>query len=217
MFVVGDIIRNNAMQHPDKIGLVHEGNRFTWKETEARVNSFAQGLIKLGLKKGDGVGILLRNCHQWVESALAMAKLGLRMVPLNMMLREHELTYIIDNSETRLLLADANMADMVRGMLSNLPGVDRVIGYHDGHGFDLDYEKIVSENPQNDPFWPVSPEDISMVIYTSGTTGHPKGAMLTHANLAAASVCEGYDYRVIPSHIAMNYLSLFFIGGWGST
>ncbi len=217
MFVVGDIIRNNAMQHPDKIGLVHDGKRFTWKQTEARVNSFAQGLIKLGLKKGDGVGILVRNCHQWVESALAMAKLGLRMVPLNMMLKENELTYIIDNSETRFLLVDASMSDMARGMLSNLTGVDRVIGYHDGHGFDLDYENIISENSPDDPFWPVSPEDISMVIYTSGTTGHPKGAMLTHANLAAASVCEGYDYRVIPSHITMNYIPLFFIGGWGST
>lgn len=217
MFVVGDIIRNNAQQYPEKIGLVHGDHRFKWRETNARVNRLAQGLTKLGLKKGDGVGLLSRNCHQWVETALALAKTGLRMVPLNMMLKEKEISYIIDDSEAKALVVDAQKTAMVKGMLGNLPLVKSVIGLHDGHGFDLDLEGILRENPDEDGGWPVSPEDLFMTIYTSGTTGHPKGAMLTHANLAAAAVCEGYEYRLVPSDVTMTCVPLFFIGGWGST
>jgi len=217
MFVVGDIIRNNARQYPDKIGLICGENRFTWRETDARVNSLAQGLVKLGLKKGDGVGILVRNCHQWIETGLAIAKAGLRMVPLNMMLRENELTYIINDSEARILLVDARMTEMVRGIVGDLPKIEKVIGIHEGHDFDLDFETLVKEHPPEDGNWQVSPDDLFVTIYTSGTTGHPKGAMLTHANLASASVCEGYEYRLVPSDITMTCVPLFFIGGWGST
>ena len=217
MFVVGDIIRNNASQYPEKIGLVHGDHRFKWRETNSRVNRLAQGLMRMGLKKGDGVGLLSRNCHQWVETALALAKTGLRMVPLNMMLKEKEIRYIIDDSEAKALVVDAQKTDMVKGMLGTLPWVQSVVGLHEGHGFDLDFESLLRENPDEDSFWPVSSEDLFMTIYTSGTTGHPKGAMLTHANLAAAAVCEGYEYRLIPSHVTMTCVPLFFIGGWGST
>ena len=217
MFVVGDILRNNSQQYPSKIGLVYEEKRFTWHETEARVNRLSQGLLKLGLKKGDGVGLLSRNCHQWIETALSLAKLGLRMVPLNMMLREKELTYIINDSEARLLIVDAQKTEMIKGMVGNLPGVKWVIGLHEDHGFNLDFEMMIQENLSEDPKIPVFPEDLFMTIYTSGTTGHPKGAMLTHANLVAAAICEGYEYRMIPNDVTLTCLPLFFIGGWGST
>ena len=128
MFVVGDIIRNNAIQYPEKIGLVHGDQRFKWRETDDRVNSLAQALVKQGLNRGDGVGLLLRNCHQWVETALSIAKTGLRMIPLNLMLQAEELTYIINDSEAKALVVDADKTEMVNGMLGDLPRVETVIG-----------------------------------------------------------------------------------------
>ncbi len=217
MRVVGDIIRNNSTQFPEKIGIVHDGRRFTWKQTESRVNRFAQGLIKLGVQKGNGVGLLLKNCHQWVESALALSKLGLRMVPLNMRLNAGELTYIINDSQICILITDADKSDLVKGMLPDLPRVEAVIGCFGNHGFENDFETMVSANPAEDPLWDVSPDDTSIVIYTSGTTGTPKGAMLTHSNLMANAVCQGYEYRVTPSSVTMTFIPLFFIGGWGAT
>jgi acyl-CoA synthetase (AMP-forming)/AMP-acid ligase II len=106
---------------------------------------------------------------------------------------------------------------MINGMITELSGVEHVIGVYEGHGLNLDFETMIRENPADDAFWPVSPEDLFMTIYTSGTTGNPKGAMLTHANLTAASLCEGYEYRLVPSDICMTCVPLFFIGGWGST
>ncbi len=217
MLVIGDIIRNNSTQFPDKIGLVHDGRRFTWKQTDARVNCFAQGLIKMGVQKQSSVGLLLRNCHQWVESALALSKLGLKMVPLNMRLNAGELTNIINDAQVHVIICDRDKSNLVRHMLPDLQGIESIIGCFGNHGFENDFEKMISDNQAKDPFWDVSPDDISVLIYTSGTTGAPKGAMLTHSNLMAGAVCQGYEYRMTPSSIAMTFIPLFFIGGWGAT
>ena len=64
---VGDIIHQTAARYPDKIGVVFEGQEFTWREVNRRVNQLAHGLLGLGLKKGDRVGILSRNCNQYLE------------------------------------------------------------------------------------------------------------------------------------------------------
>ena len=130
MFTIGDIIRNNALKYPDKTGIVYEEHRFKWRETEERVNRLTQGLFKLGLKKGDGVGLLSSNCHQWIETGLAIGKGGFRLIPLNMMLKEKELTYIINDSEAKVLIVDAAKADMAKGMLGDLPNIQHVIGLH---------------------------------------------------------------------------------------
>ncbi len=217
MFVVGDIIRNNATQYPNKIGLIWEGNRFTWWQTDERVNRLTHGLFRLGLSKGDGVGIMLRNCHQWVETGLAVAKGGFRMVPANLMLKERELIFILNDSDAKVLVVDAQMADMVARMVAELPQVEHVIGVHEGHGLDLDFEQLLADSPAHDGRWPVSGDDVLMTIYTSGTTGQPKGAMLSQYNMSSAAVCEGYEYRLVPTDVCMNFVPLFFIGGWGST
>lgn len=217
MFVIGDIIRNNAAKFPHKVGLIHDGVRFTWQQTEERVNSLAQGAIAAGAKKGDGIGILLRNCHQWVECALMAAKLGLRMVPLNMMLGVPELLHIINDSGIRFLVADAGKAEIVSELLSETTPIEKVIGCGGDHAFDEDFEALIERHSPLDPSWQVSPDDISVIIYTSGTTGFPKGAVLTHANLVAAAICEGYEYRLTPSSITTTFIPLFFIGGWGAT
>ena len=169
------------------------------------------------MKKGDGIGLLSSNCHQWIETGLAIGKAGFRLIPLNMMLKEKELTYIINDSEAKVLIVDGAKSEMIKGMLSDLPNIQSVIGIHDGHGFDLDFETMLNENSPEDGFWPVTPDDIFMTIYTSGTTGNPKGAILTHLNLTSAAACEGYEYRVIPDYVVMTCVPLFFIGGWGST
>ncbi len=140
MYTIGDIIRTNALKYPEKTGIVYEENRFKWRETEERVNRLAQALFKLGLKKGDGVGILSSNCHQWVETGLAIGKGGFRLIPLNMMLKEKELIYIINNSDAKLLIVDTAKTEMVKSMLADLPNINHVIGIQEGHGFDLDFE-----------------------------------------------------------------------------
>jgi acyl-CoA synthetase (AMP-forming)/AMP-acid ligase II len=217
MLVIGDIIRNNAAQYPAKVGLIHESQRFTWKETEERVNRCAQALKRLGVKKGDGVGIIAKNSHCWIEAALAMAKLGVRMVPLNIRLEAGELRYIINDAEVGFLLVGAEKAETIAGLLSELSLVRGVMGIDGAHGFEHDYENWLARCPPEDPGTVVKPDDIAMVVYTSGTTGRPKGAMLTHRQLTAAALCEGYEYRLIPSHITMTFIPLFFIGGWAAT
>ncbi|MCZ6767838.1 MAG: AMP-binding protein, partial [Acidobacteria bacterium] len=64
---VGDIIRQTAARYPDKVGLVYEDQQYSWQEVNSRVNRLAHGLLGLGLRKGDRVAILSRNCNPYLE------------------------------------------------------------------------------------------------------------------------------------------------------
>jgi fatty-acyl-CoA synthase len=80
---VGDLLRRNAQVSGNKLGLVFEDARLTWREVNARCCRFANGLRALGVERGDRVGIFARNSHQWVEASFALAKLGAITVTVN--------------------------------------------------------------------------------------------------------------------------------------
>src|SRR4030067_364395 len=215
--VVGDIVRNNARNFPNKIGMISNGKKFTWSETDKRSNSIANALLKLGLKKQEGVGILAPNCNQWVETAFAAAKAGLRLVPLNMAFVGRELSYIINNAKIKTLFIDSSKASLINDIRFELKDVEHIVGIGENHGFFLDHEEMVKSNPSKDPEVPVSPDDIFLLPYTSGTTGKAKGAMLTHANNIAEALCAGWEFRLLPHYVALTALPLYFIGGWGGS
>lgn len=215
--VVGDIVRNNARNYPNKTGIVSGGKKFTWSETDKRTNSLANALLKLGMKKQEGVGLLAPNCSQWLETAFGVAKAGLRLVPLNMAFVGRELAYIINNAKIKTLFVDASKATLINDIRFELKDVEHIIGIGENHGFFLDHEEMIKSNPSKDPEVPVSPDDIFLLPYTSGTTGQSKGAMLTHANNVAEGLCAGWEFRLQPHYVALTALPLYFIGGWGGS
>ena len=215
--VVGDIVRNNARNFPNKTGIVSNGKKFTWSETDKRSNSIANALLKLGLKKQEGVGILAQNGNEWVETAFAVAKAGLRLVPLNMAFVGRELSYIINNAKIKTLFVENSKASLINDIRFELKDVEHIVGIGEKHGFFLDYEEMIKSNSAKDPEVHVSPDDIFLLPYTSGTTGQAKGAMLTHANNIAEALCASLEFRLLPHYTALTALPLYFIGGWGGS
>src|SRR3990172_6726382 len=144
--VVGDIVRKNARNFPNKIGIISGEKKFTWSETDKRTNSLANGLIKLGMKKQEGIGLLAPNCYQWLETAFAAAKAGLRLVPLNMAFVGRELSYIINNAKVRTLFVDSSKASLINDIRFELKDVEHIIGIGENHGFFLDHGEIIKSN-----------------------------------------------------------------------
>ncbi|HMK80491.1 MAG TPA: class I adenylate-forming enzyme family protein, partial [Xanthobacteraceae bacterium] len=143
-----------------------------------RAARLAGGLARLGLQPGDRVAIIAKNGVEYLETIYGVWHGGFAAVPANAKLHGRELGYILEHSGARLCFAsaglDAEVAPFAPASLERLI----VIGSRD-------YHALFGADPV--PVAPREGNDLAWLFYTSGTTGRPKGAMLTHRNLAQAS------------------------------
>jgi long-chain acyl-CoA synthetase len=151
--------------------------RLTYGEMGRRVPRLAAGLMAAGgLQRGDRVALLLKNCPEYWELLFALWHAGLVAVPVNAKLHAREVAWILENAETKLAIVSAALA----GELRPLTGTPLILleepSYADLH----DAPAMAMAE--------VAPDDLAWLFYTSGTTGRPKGAMLTHRNLLAATM-----------------------------
>ncbi|MDX2380153.1 MAG: AMP-binding protein [Acidimicrobiia bacterium] len=183
---LGNAIRFWSHWRPDDASIVDaaDGTTVSWAELHARTSRLANGLAGAGLRSGDRVGILSNNCIEYLEIVLAGYKLGTILVPLNVRLTPTELSYIIEQSGCRALVADEALAETAATALAAIS--DDVVRVGLGPNFGTPLGDLRRDDPQ-DPDAPVGPEDIAYICYTSGTTGVPKGAMLSHGNILAMS------------------------------
>ncbi len=170
---------------PDRELMVFQDKRWTFEQTNERVNRLANALTGLGIEKGDRVGILLVNCYQYVEAYFALAKIGAILVPLNFRAKADELSYMLANAETKLLFVGARYLDMVDKMLPDLPSVEQCVSVEEAKEGKLYFEDMISSASSEEVFTEIDDEDITILMYTAGTTGRPKGVPLKHSGFVS--------------------------------
>lgn len=181
---MGSIVRRSAGLYPNRIAMIFEDERCTFREYNARVNRSAQLLRKLGLRKGDHFAILGRNSIRYLELCHASAKAGTVFGPLNWRLAPGELAFIVGDADNRVLFVEASLQELAAGFRAEIPGV-RVVVY----GGELSmkdaehYDALAVDCEDVEPDIDVNSDDEAVIMYTSGTTGLPKGAVLTHGNI----------------------------------
>jgi acyl-CoA synthetase (AMP-forming)/AMP-acid ligase II len=175
---------------PERNSIVFEGKRWTYGQTSERINRLANVLVKLGVEKGDRIGILHVNCNQYIESYFATARLGAIFVPLNFRAKAEELAFMISNAEIKTLFVGSRYLDMINGMLPQLPSIKECISIDRESG--LSYEDLINSSSPNEPIWEIGDEDITILMYTAGTTGRPKGVPLRH-NAFVTYVLDNVD------------------------
>ena len=172
------------------------GVTFSYEELNREVDRLARGLLDLGVGKGDKVGLWMPNIPEWVVAYFAIARIGAVVVPMNTRYKTHEVEYILDNSEaTTLFAVDAfakidyrDMIDEIRPKLGNLKNVI-IVGEagETGHAYEdvlMKGDGGLGDSALHDREALCDPKDNVFILYTSGTTGSPKGAMLSHHNIA---------------------------------
>ena len=112
---------------PDRAFMIFDEDRWTFAQVNERVNRLANSLAKLGIEKGDRIGMLQVNCNQFIETYFAAAKLGAIFVPLNFKAKSEELTYMLSNAEAKILFAGSRYLDMVASMMPDLPTIKECI------------------------------------------------------------------------------------------
>jgi acyl-CoA synthetase (AMP-forming)/AMP-acid ligase II len=175
---------------PERDCIVFEGKRWTYAQTSERINRLTNGLVQLGIGKGDRVGALQVNCYQYIESYFAVAKLGAIFVPLNFRAKADELAFMIGNAEVEVLFVGSRYLDIVNAILSQSSTVKECIPI-DGVG-KHSYEDFIRSSSSEELSYEIGDEDITILMYTSGTTGCPKGVPLRH-NAFVTYVLDNVD------------------------
>ena len=162
-----------------------EGQKETYAALNRRVNGIAGNLLRLGIRKGTHVAVMLPNIPVFPALWLALARIGAVMVPVNIAYRERELAFVLNDSEAEFLVIDAALRAVVEacrdsGQVSLPVAREIVVG---GEGVPGSVAWAALDGDPQDSFTPpepVGPDDLLNIQYTSGTTGFPKGCMLTH-------------------------------------
>jgi acyl-CoA synthetase (AMP-forming)/AMP-acid ligase II len=169
---------------PDKTAIVFEDKRYTFSQLNERVNRLANGLLKLGIKKGDRVAFLQVNCNQCVETYFAVAKTGAIYLPLNFRAKGNELSYMLNTAEAAALIAGERYIPLIDSIRPELKSVQHIISIEKKHDGMLYYEDLISSSPDDEVVTEIDDDDITILMYTAGTTGFPKGVMLSHNSFA---------------------------------
>ncbi|MGV1009531.1 MAG: AMP-binding protein [Dermatophilaceae bacterium] len=188
---IGTNLDDTARRFPDREALVDvtQGRRWTYRELVRDVDVLARGLLGSGIVPGDRVGIWAPNCSEWVLVQYASAKMGAILVNINPAYRTHELQYVLNQSEVRLLIAapsfkTSDYAAMIEEVRPEVPGLERVVLLGSPSWERLSVAAAsVSPERLAEVAAGLRPSDPINIQYTSGTTGFPKGATLSHRNI----------------------------------
>jgi fatty-acyl-CoA synthase len=178
------LLVNSAHNYPDRIAIISEERRFSYKTFNHRVNRLAQAMRRYGVKKGDRVAVMFFNTHHFAEAWFATIKLGAVLTPVNFRFVGEEIEYIANNSESSFLFFGKEFQETIAGICQTLKTVKNFVGVEAGkEGFAHDYESFLSLGEPDEPEVETGENDPCQIMYTSGTTGKPKGAVITHGNM----------------------------------
>jgi len=185
---LAEILPAAAARHGDRTALVIDKRQLSFRELDAQSNRVANGLIALGVKPGDRIGLFGANSCEWVISYYGIAKTGAVLNPLSSMLTTDELGYTVTDAGARIVIASADKAGQLRE-LKAAGALDHVVLWGTAEAEDATpLDDWLSQGYAVFDVRPRQPSDLAVIAYTSGTTGRPKGAMQSQRAVLAAAV-----------------------------
>jgi acyl-CoA synthetase (AMP-forming)/AMP-acid ligase II len=212
---IGDLSTRAAEQFPNRPAVIDGGLELTYLDLEARANSVANGLLELGVGRGDVVAMLVPNCWEFLATFFGCAKIGAICMPMNIGLAADDVAYQLDDAGPTVVVVDESCLSLLEAALaitSMLTTLREVVVIHaaasesnlDDHPVMAFDELVGKPSTLVEVF--VDDRDIVQCMYTSGTTSRPKAVLTSHVAvmMAALSTCvqfrheRGDDHSVFP-------------------
>lgn len=179
---------------------VPNDRRVTWATLDERVRRAANGLRRLGLRRGDRVAVLSRNCVEYQELYFAAGRAGLVLQPLNWRLSTSELARLVADAAPSAVVSSDEWAREIAQLQRDCDVPKWLEFGADGNGT---YEDLLASSSDDEPEGSSSVvgNDPFFILYTGGTTGRSKGALHTHHSAAMGGMNQTVAERIVPSDV----------------
>lgn len=204
-----EILNDTVQKYSDRTALIIDKQYITYGQLNRAVNAVAGLVKKAGVGKGDKVAVMLPNIPEFVYSYFGVIKNGAVAVTLNTSSTPWELTHLLNNSESKLLITQASQVKKFQEARSELLSCHQVIAIDElnqnqGLFTETDFPEVSEE---------ISPEDPAVMVYTAGLTGRPLGAVLTHRNLCSQAEVVQATVQRNPGDVILALIPLFHTFG----
>ena len=172
---------------PDRVAIVFEKHRFSYRQFQERVNLLANAMADIGVRSGDRVAIMHVNCNEVIETYFAASKLDAIFTPLNFRSRADEMAQMIATAEPSILIVGKRYLDVAEAALLNAPQPKQLIVLEgQSQGKWLSYDDLLAVASSEEQHSPKDEDQsVTLLMFTSGTSGVPKGVMLTHSSFTS--------------------------------
>ena len=197
----------------------------TYAQVSREAGALAAALADLGIEAGDKVALNLPNWPEWITSALAAARLGAVIVPVNPGLGQHELKYQLRHAEAAIVVTaeshdGRDFVELFDELIAELPEVQYLVAVGSGdYWYDdrvFPYRDLVSRGSNLEAPRAGAPRDdhaLLAILYTSGTMGKPKGACLTHRNVMGTAAASAEALGLRSDDVVLAAVPLFTVFG----
>lgn len=192
-YYLGDLLSRSARKFPNKTAVVFKNERLTYKQVNERANAIADSLVKRGIQKGDRISFLADNTIEYIEMYFGPAKAGAIFAPINTTMVAHEMEYVLNYLQPKVLIFQPRFIDMIESIKSRLSIQSYVVMGSGISGLE-GYERLIQEGSEKEPAVELDGEDIALIIFTGGTTGMPRGAMHAHRGLVFNAYAMALDF-----------------------
>jgi len=207
-------LSRSAAVFPEDVAIVCGSSAMTWATLDAAANRFANGLAARGISRGDRVVLACPNLPQFVVAYYAVLKLGAILVPINILLKSGEIAYHLRDCGARALVCFEGTAELPLGVegraaFAQVPECTLFVAVGRAQDGEESFDSLSQGQSPVCATAAMSPTDTAVILYTSGTTGTPKGAELSHSNLAMNALASVAMTHLNSHDVSLVALPLF--------
>lgn len=198
------MLEEKARQYRKKIAVSLSQNRLSYADLDEASNKVANYLVKIGLKRGDRVAMLLPNSLEFVVVYFGVVKACGIAIPLDVRYKLAEFASLFNNAQPKVLVAESLCLQQLVPHLSRFKSIKQIIEVGSQFkGRFLNYEELIAAGSIEKLKVEPEPEDVTYIGYTSGPTNRPRGVMLTHQSLTAEAAISGDGFKQTSSDIVI--------------
>jgi fatty-acyl-CoA synthase len=196
--------------------------RYTYKDAYERMQQLANGLISIGVKIGDRVGILAWNHYQHYEIYFGLPGMGAVMVTLNLRLSPQDLSYVVNHSGSSLMIVDEDLISLAESIMDSCKNVKGYIIITEKNLSEINtklnpvysYEDLLNKSSKSYE-WPSLDENSAYAAcYTTGTTGRPKGVYYSHRYVYLQALAFTAQMSMTVNDTILQLVPMFHVIGW---
>lgn len=201
-------LERSAFFFPDRPAVRQDGLEWTYKQLNDRSNRVAAGLIRLGIRPGEHIGLCAPNSADWITFYFGVLKAGATAVTLSGLLTGDELALLVNHSQPRFIFTtEAKLTDLEP--LRTSAGMEKIVC----PGGDLDLPNLLEMGAGSFKTVDRDRSDTAAILYTGGTTGVPKGVMLAHEYINFSSYSVAFFERSLETDQALCFMPFNHVFG----